>query len=105
MSSDLTVHLSLPGEEERQRAGLCSSRKSTHISHAQDKYAGIQAALVLVLPEWPVGVQDALSGPSTLPGNQCLANRIKDWSGSAWWLFGGCGQCSGIHSSAMALSV
>lgn len=80
MRSDLTIHLSLPGQEERHRAGLSSRRKSTQVSHAYDKYAGIQVALVLVLLEWPVGVHDVLSGPSTLPRNQCLSSRIKNWS-------------------------
>lgn len=101
VSSGLTIHLSLPGKEERQRAGLSSSRKSSHISHAHDKHAGIQVVLVLVLLGWPVGVHDALSGPSTLPRNQCFSSRIKDWSDFAYLFFGLCEQWSGTQAIAL----
>lgn len=101
MSLGLTIHLSLPGKEERQRARLSCSRESTQASHAYDKYAGIQVPLVLVLLEWPVGVHDALSGPSTLTRNQCLSSRVKDWSDFTQLLFGGHGQWSGIQAIAL----
>lgn len=71
MSSYLTIHLrTLRGR--RQRTGPPSSRKSTQVSHAYDKYAENQVPLVLVLLEWLLGAHAA---HSVL--RNCLENSVS----------------------------